>query len=88
MGKKNVGKKAKKTFFYIQTNIVTNKRGGNARKKFSETHEECDQKCLEKNRRKKGRKSFLFSHEYHYKKMRGKKRSKQFFQKHTNSASK
>ena len=30
----------------------------------------------------------LFSHEYHNKEMRGKKRSKQFCQKHTNSASK
>ena len=61
MGKKNVGKKGEKTFFYIQTNIVTNKRGGgNARKKFSETHEECDQKCLEKIVGKKGEKVFYF----------------------------
>jgi len=34
------------------------------------------------------KKRFIYSHEYHYKKMRGKKRAKQFFQKHTNSASK
>ena len=31
---------------------------------------------------------FLYSHEYRYQKMEGKKRAKQFFQKHTSSASK
>jgi len=31
---------------------------------------------------------FLYSHEYRYQKMGGKKRAKQFFQKHKNSASK
>jgi len=31
---------------------------------------------------------FLYSHEYRDQKMEGKKRAKQFFQKHTNSASK
>jgi len=31
---------------------------------------------------------FLYSHEYHDQKMRGIKRAKQFFQEHTNSASK
>ena len=29
---------------------------------------------------------FLYSHEYRYQKLGGKKRAKQFFQKHTNSA--
>jgi len=41
-----------------------------------------------KSSEKRAKKRFLFSHEYHYKKMWGKKRAKQFFQKHTNSASK
>ena len=44
---------------------------------------------LGKNRRKKVRKKvFLYSHEYRDQKMWGKKRAKQFFQKHTNSARK
>ena len=33
-------------------------------------------------------KTFLYSHEYRDQKMGGKERAKQFFQKHTNSASK
>ena len=44
---------------------------------------------LGKKRRKKvGKTFFLYSHEYRDQKMGGKKRAKQFFQKHTNSASK
>ena len=44
---------------------------------------------LRKNRRKKVRKTFFFySHEYRDQKMGGTKRAKQFFQKHTNIASK
>jgi len=37
---------------------------------------------------KKFRKRFLYSHEYRDQKIGGKKRAKQFFQKHTSSASK
>ena len=37
---------------------------------------------------KKAKNVFLYSHEYRDQKMRGIKRAKQFFQKHTNSASK
>jgi len=43
---------------------------------------------LEKNRQKSEKKVFLYSHEYRDQKMGGTKRVKQFFQKHTNSASK
>ena len=37
---------------------------------------------------KSAKKRFLYSHEYCHQNMGGKKRAKQFFQKHTNSASK
>ena len=43
---------------------------------------------LGKNRRKEVRKRFFLFNEYRDQKMGGKKRAKQFFQKHTNSASK
>ena len=54
---------------------------------FPETQEWCDQKMLGKNQRKYVRKNvFLYSHKYRDQKSWGKKRAKQFFQKHTNGA--
>ena len=41
-----------------------------------------------KSSEKSAKNVFLYSHEYRDQKMWGKKREKQFFQKHTNSASK
>ena len=41
-----------------------------------------------KSSEKSAKNVFLYSHEYRDQKMGGEKRSKQFFQKHTNSASK
>ena len=41
-----------------------------------------------KSSEKSAKNVFLYSHEYRDQKMGGKKRAKQFFQKHTNSASK
>ena len=43
---------------------------------------------LGKKAAKFAKKRFLYSHEYRDQKMRGKKHLKQFFKKHTNSASK
>ena len=51
-----------------------------------ETHDFCELKMLEKNRPKKAKKRFLYSHEYRDQKKGTKKCTKQFFQKHTNSA--
>ena len=60
-----------------------------ARKKFSRYTRIVRAKILKKNRRKEVRKNvFLYSHEYRDQKMGGGNRPKQFFQKHTNSASK
>ena len=87
---KNRRKKVRKTFFYIHTNIVTKKwREQNARNNFSRnTHIVRVKNVGKKIVGKKCEKRFLYSHEYRDQKMWGTKRPKQFFQKHTNSASK
>jgi len=89
---KNVGKKSsqkvRKGVFYIHTNIVTKKWRGNAQNNFSRIIPIVRAKNFGKKIvAKKCEKSFLYSHEYRDEKM-GEKRAKQFFQKHTNSASK
>jgi len=64
VGKKIFGKKCEKPFFYIRTNIVTKKFGGNKRaKQFCQKHmNSARKKCWEKNRRKKVRKTFFYIH--------------------------
>ena len=57
--KKSSGKSAK-NFFYIHTNIVTQKGGKTRETSFPETHELCVQKMLGKNRRSNGQKRFLY----------------------------
>ena len=76
--------------FYIHTKIVTKKCWEqNARKNFSRYTRIVRAKNFEKNRRKEVRRTvFLYSHEYRDQKWGGDKRAKQFFRKHTNSASK
>ena len=54
---------------------------------FQKLNEKCGQKMLGKNRRKKLRKKVFYIHTNIVSKKWGKKRSKQFFQKHTNRAS-
>jgi len=79
VGEKNCRKKLRKTFFYIHTNIVTKKWGEKTRETiFSETHEECEKKCLEKIFGKV-RKKFFYIHTNIVKKKWGTKRAKQFF---------
>ena len=90
VGKKIVAKKYEKKF-YIHTNIVTKKWGGkNTLNNFSRNTRIVREKYVgEKSRWKKNAKTrFLYLHEYRDQKMKGKERAKQFFQKHTNSASK
>ena len=60
----------------------------NARTIFPETYYKCEQKMFGKKLSEKSAKNVsLYSHEYRYQKMGGgKKRVKQFFQKHKNSA--
>ena len=84
---KNSRKKVRKTFFYIHTNIVTKKWGGNAQNNFSRNTRIVRSKNGKK-LRKEVRKTIFYSYEYPDQKMVEKKRAKQFFQKHTNSASK
>ena len=90
VGKKIVGKKCEKRFFYIHTNIVTKKWGEqNARNSFSRNTLIVGAKNVgEKIGGKKCEKRFLYSHEYHDQKIEGTKRAKLFLQKHTISASK
>ena len=67
LGKKLSEKSAKK-FFYIHTNFVTKYGGGKTRETIFQKHKISGiKKCREKNRRKKVRKSFLYSHKYRYK---------------------
>ena len=67
---------------------MTKKWGGeNAQNNFSRNTRIVRSKNG-KNLRKEVRKTILYSYEYPDQKMVGKKREKQFFQKHTNSASK
>ena len=77
-GKKSSEKSEKNGFLYIHTNIVTKKWGEKRAKQFFKKHKiSAIKKCLEKNRRKKVRKTFfLYSHEYRDQKMGGTKRSK------------
>jgi len=86
--KKNVGKnrlkKMRKNVFCIHTNIVTKNEDKKMHESICpETHDFCELKIV----CKKGEKSFLYTHEYRHQKMGTKKCTKQFFQKHTNSAS-
>ena len=89
LGKKSSEKSAK-YFFYIHTNIVTKNWGGkNARNNFSRNTLIVRAKNVgEQIVGKRCDKRFLYSHEYRDQKIGGTKRAKQFFQKHTNSASK
>jgi len=81
--------KVRKNVFYIQTNIVTKIWGKNARNNFSRNTRIVRAKSVAKKIiGKKSEKRFLYLLEYHDQKMAGKKRTKQFFQKQKNSASK
>ena len=63
--------------------------GKNSRNNFSRNTRIVQEKNVWKNSSEKRAKNvFLYSHEYRDQKMGGTKRAKQFFQKHTNSASK
>ena len=80
----------RKAFFYIHTNIVTKKWGEqNARNNFSRNTFIVQAKNVwEKIVGKSEKNVVLYSHKYRYKKTGGKKRAKQFFQKHKNSTNK
>jgi len=80
--------KVRKNVFYIHTNIVTKIWGEkNARNNFSRNTRIVRPKNVAKKIvGKKSVKRFLYLLEYHDQKMAGKKRAKQFFQKHANSA--
>ena len=86
---KNRLNKVRHIIFYIHTNIVFKKGTKNARNNFSRNI----RIVLTKNVRRKivgksAKKRFLYSHEYRDQNKGTKKCTKQFFQKHTNSASK
>ena len=81
---KIVGKKWEKRFFYIHTNIVTTKWGENDWKFFQKHTNSASKKFWGKNCRKKVQKNVcLYKREYRDQKMRGVKRAKPFFQKHS-----
>jgi len=88
LGKKLFGKKSEKTFS-IFTGISWPKNWGekHALNNFSRNIRIVRAKNGKK-LRKEVRKTILYSYEYPDQKMVGKKRAKQFFQNHTNSASK
>ena len=85
---KNRRKKVGKTFLYSHK-CRYKIWGGKTRETIFHKHKNsAKKKCWEKNRRKKVRKTFFYTHtNIVYQKMGGTKRAKQFFQKHTNSAS-
>ena len=86
-GKKSTEKSAKQRF-YIHKNIVVKKSWKiKGRNNFCRNTRIVRGKMLvNKSSEKSAKQGFLHSHEYRDQKMGGKKRAKQFFQKHTNSA--
>ena len=89
LGKKSSEKSAKNVFLYSHEYRDQKMRGKNARNNFSRNTIIVRAKILGKKSFQKSEKTgFLYSHEYRDQEMGGKKRVKQFFQKHTNSASK
>jgi len=78
----------RKSVFYIRTNIVPKKWGEKKRNNFSRNTGIVRPKNVgKKSSEKSAKKRFLYPHEYRDQKM-GEKRAKQFFQKHTNCATK
>ena len=83
---KNRRNKVRNNVFYIHTNILTINCGEkNAWNNFS-IHTSAMKNVRKKIFEKMRNNVFLYSHEYRDQKMGGKKRAKQFFQKHTNIA--
>ena len=80
----------RKHVFYIHTNIVTKKLGGERAKQFFQknTNSASKKKLGKKSSQKSAKTRFLYSHGNRDQQMWGKKHAKQFFQKHTISASK
>ena len=85
LGKKIIGKKCEKPFFYIHTNIVTKKWGEqNARNNFSRNTRIVRAKNVgEKNCRKKLRKTFFYIHTNIVPKIWGAKNSRNNFFRNT-----
>jgi len=88
VGKKIVGKSAKKVFIFTQISLPKN-GGEKTRETIFQKHKNSAKKNVGKKIDGKiCEKRFLYSHEYRDQKMLGTKRAKKFMQKHTISASK
>ena len=87
-GKKSSEKSEKNVFLYSHKYRYQKMGGKNARNNFSRNTRIVRTKNGKKSSEKSEKNFFLYSHEYHYQKMGAIKSAKQFFQKHTNSASK
>ena len=87
-GKKSSEKSEKNVFLYSHKYRYQKMGGKNAQNNFSRNTRIVRTKMLGKKSSEKSEKNvFLYSYEYRYQKMGATKRKKQFFQKHTNSAS-